>query len=100
MCRGRRRPLGFFGRSTVGVYHAPPAESRAALATLLPNEGPAFQRLLIAVETQAPDLQIALARVDAARAALRAAGAAQAPNIGVEGNEASNIRMRASLLTS
>lgn len=66
--------------------YAPPVESRATLATLLPNEDPAFQSLLTAVETQAPDLQVALARVDAARAALRAAGAARAPNIGVEGN--------------
>lgn len=66
--------------------YAPPVESRATLATLLPNEDPAFQTLLTAVETQAPDLQVALARVDAARAALRAAGAARAPNIGVAGN--------------
>jgi NodT family efflux transporter outer membrane factor (OMF) lipoprotein len=66
--------------------YAPPVESRVALATLLPNGDPAFQALLTDVETQAPDLQVALARVDAARAALRAAGAARAPNIGVEGN--------------
>lgn len=66
--------------------YAPPVESRETIATLLPNDDPAFQTLLTAVETQAPDLQVALARVDAARAALRAAGAARAPNIGVEGN--------------
>jgi NodT family efflux transporter outer membrane factor (OMF) lipoprotein len=66
--------------------YAPPVESRARLATLLPNEDPAFQTLLTAVETQAPDLQVALARIDAARAALRAAGAARAPNIGIEGS--------------
>jgi NodT family efflux transporter outer membrane factor (OMF) lipoprotein len=66
--------------------YAPPVESRVAIATLLPKDDPAFQTLLTAVEAQAPDLQVALARVDAARAALRAAGAARAPNIGVEGN--------------
>jgi NodT family efflux transporter outer membrane factor (OMF) lipoprotein len=61
--------------------YAPPQLSRAPLATLLPNEDPAFQALLTAVDTDAPDVQVALARVDAARAALRAAGAARAPNI-------------------
>ena len=66
--------------------YAPPMESRAMLATLLPNGDPAFQTLLTAVETQAPDLQVALARVDAARAALRASGAARAPNISLAGN--------------
>jgi len=66
--------------------YASRVESRAPLATLLPNEDPAFQTLLTAVESQTPDLQVALARVDAARAALRAAGAARAPNIGVEGS--------------
>jgi NodT family efflux transporter outer membrane factor (OMF) lipoprotein len=66
--------------------HEPPEESRAPLATLLPNDDPAFQALLTTVETQAPDVQIALARVDAARAALRAAGAARAPDVGFESN--------------
>lgn len=66
--------------------YAPPQESRATLETLLPNDDPAFRTLLSAVDTDAPDLQVALARVDAARAALRAAGAARAPNFGVEGN--------------
>jgi len=66
--------------------YAPPMESRAPLASLLPNDDPAFRQLLTAVDTEAPDLQVALARVDAARAALRAAGAARAPNISVEGN--------------
>lgn len=61
--------------------NAPPQESRAPLAALLPNADPAFLTLRMAVETYAPDLQVALARVDAARAALRAAGAARSPNI-------------------
>lgn len=66
--------------------YAPSVESREPLASLLPNEDPAFRQLLTAVDTEAPDLQVALARVDAARAALRAAGAARAPNIRAEGN--------------
>lgn len=68
--------------------YAPPQESRAPLSALLPNEDPAFQTLLTAIDTEAPDLQVALARVDAARAALRAAGAARAPNIEARGNAA------------
>jgi NodT family efflux transporter outer membrane factor (OMF) lipoprotein len=69
--------------------YAPAVQSRAALDTLLPNDDPAFRDLLSAVDSEAPDLQVALARVDAARAALRAAGAARAPNIGVEGSASS-----------
>jgi NodT family efflux transporter outer membrane factor (OMF) lipoprotein len=65
--------------------YAPPQQSRAALESLLPNDDPAFRSLITTVDTEAPDLQAALARVDAARAALRAAGAARAPNIGIEG---------------
>ncbi len=61
--------------------YAPPLESRAILADLLPRDDPAFQALITAVDTDAPDLQAALARVEAARAALRAAGANRAPNI-------------------
>ena len=68
--------------------YAPPQESRAPLSTLLPNEDPAFRALLTSVDTDSPDLQVALARVDAARAALRAAGAARAPNIEAIGNAA------------
>lgn len=66
--------------------YAPSQGSRAALDTLLPNDDPAFVALLTAVDTDAPELQIALARVDAARAALRSAGAARAPNVGIEAN--------------
>jgi NodT family efflux transporter outer membrane factor (OMF) lipoprotein len=66
--------------------YTPPQDSRAALETLLPNDDPAFRNLLATIDSEAPDVQVALARVDAARAALRAAGAARAPNIGVEGS--------------
>lgn len=66
--------------------YAPREGPSAVIETLLPTGDPAFRTLMKAVETQAPDLQAALARVDAARAALRASGAARAPNIGVEGS--------------
>lgn len=66
--------------------YAPPQGSRVALDALLPNHDPAFVALLTAVDTDAPELQVALARVDAARAALRSAGAARAPNVGVDAN--------------
>ena len=55
------------------------------LASLLPNDDPAFRTLVAAVDEDAPDLQVALARVAAARAALSAAGAARAPNVLAEG---------------
>lgn len=61
--------------------YAPPTEARDALTPLLPNEDPAFRTLVTAVDADAPDLQVALARVAAARASLRAAGAARQPNV-------------------
>lgn len=66
--------------------YAPPTEARDVLAALLPNEDPAFRTLVAVVDSEAPDLQIALARVAAARAALRSAGAARAPNVQGEGS--------------
>lgn len=65
--------------------YAPLQENREALDGLLPHGDPAFQTLVAAVDSDAPDLQAALARVAAARGALRAAGAARAPNIQAEG---------------
>lgn len=66
--------------------YIPTQETRATLDTLLPNSDPAFRALLTAVDTEAPDVQVAMARVDAARAALRASGATRAPNVGLSGN--------------
>ncbi|MGL5838265.1 MAG: efflux transporter outer membrane subunit [Sphingorhabdus sp.] len=66
--------------------YAAPQERRDALDALLPREDPAFETLVAAVDRDAPNLQAALARVEAARAALRAAGAARAPNIRAEGS--------------
>ena len=73
-------------RVPAAFVYAPPTEARDVLATLLPNEDPAFRMLVAAVDEDAPDLQVALARVAAARAALRAAGAARAPNVQAEGS--------------
>ena len=70
---------------TTFLYEAPPGE-RGTLDDLLPNGDPAFRTLVAAVDSDAPDLQAALARVDAARAGLRAAGAARAPNITANSN--------------
>ena len=65
--------------------YAAPTEARDVLASLLPNEDPAFRTLVAAVDADAPDLQVALARVAAARAALRGAGATRAPNVQAQG---------------
>jgi NodT family efflux transporter outer membrane factor (OMF) lipoprotein len=79
-------PLASSVRAPDAFVYAPPTESRDVLAALLPNEDPAFRTLVAAVDADAPDLQVALARVAAARAALRGAGAARAPNVQAEGN--------------
>ncbi len=62
------------------------AADRTPLAALLPSADPAYRALVAAVDADAPDLKLALARVDAARAAARAAGAARAPSMGLDGS--------------
>ena len=79
--------------------YAPPQDTRAPLATLLPNDDPAFRKFSAAVDTEAPDLQVALARIDAARAGLRAAGAVRAPNVGV-GSSAVSARSSENAVTN
>ena len=69
-----------------GFAYANDLAARAPLQALLPNEDPAFQTLVAAVDSDAPDLQVALARLQAARAALRAAGAERAPEISASGS--------------
>jgi NodT family efflux transporter outer membrane factor (OMF) lipoprotein len=66
--------------------YAPPQSSRDVLSGLLPDEDAAFRTLVAAVEKDAPDLQAAVARVAAARAALRAAGSARAPDVQASGS--------------
>lgn len=71
-------------RVPAAYVYAPPTEARDVLAALLPNEDPAFRTLVAAVDADAPDLQVALARVAAARAALRGTAAARAPDVQAE----------------
>lgn len=66
----------------------PPGESTAALADLLPVGDPGFRYLSEQALVQAPDLAIALARIDAARAGLRGAGAARLPELAASANAA------------
>ena len=55
-------------------------------AALLPFEDPAFGQLLNRALNSAPDLQVALARIDAARAGARSAGAQRLPNVTAGGS--------------
>lgn len=57
-------------------------------AALLPFDDPAYSLLLDRALTSAPDLQAALARIDAARAGARGAGAARLPNVTAGGSVA------------
>ncbi|MEM8694842.1 MAG: efflux transporter outer membrane subunit [Pseudomonadota bacterium] len=57
-------------------------------AALLPFEDPAYGALLNRAMTGAPDLQAALARIDAARAGARGAGAERLPNVTASGSVA------------
>lgn len=77
-----------------GFAYAPDAAARAPLQALLPGEDPAFRALVAAVDADAPDVQAALARVEAARAALRAAGAERAPEISASGSASRNRSSR------
>ncbi len=61
--------------------YAPDPAERAPLDDLLPNDDPAFRTLVAAVDADSPELQAALARIESARAALRAAGANRLPNV-------------------
>ncbi|MAF60306.1 MULTISPECIES: efflux transporter outer membrane subunit [Pseudomonadota] len=66
-------------------FHFAPAGTLAVsreLSALLPVEDPAFQSLLVRAE-QAPNLELALARIDAARAVTARAKAERKPDIGL-----------------
>ncbi|EAQ28194.1 RND efflux system, outer membrane lipoprotein, NodT [Erythrobacter sp. NAP1] len=71
-------------------FYSPDGASQAGLASLLPNEDPAFAALSQAAIERGPSLAEALARVDAARAGARRAGAERLPNVGVDGNVTGN----------
>jgi NodT family efflux transporter outer membrane factor (OMF) lipoprotein len=73
-----------------GFFYNPDEVSRAGLDTLLPTDDPAFVDLGEAAIAGAPNLAEALARVDAARAGARRAGAERLPNVGVDANVTGN----------
>jgi len=56
-------------------------DQRVVLANLLPEDDPAFVALVAAIDGDAPDVQAALARVEAARAALRTSRASRLPTV-------------------
>lgn len=62
-------------------FHQPEAATGAALAALMPTGDPAYAALSQAALANAPNLAEAAARIDAARAGARGAGAARLPNI-------------------
>ncbi len=62
-------------------FYLPPTEARGAIEALLPNGDPAFTALVARVDAEAPDLQLALARVEIARAGLKTAQAERQPRV-------------------
>ncbi|MFO6448140.1 efflux transporter outer membrane subunit [Erythrobacter sp. NE805] len=71
-------------------FYRPEASTGAALAALLPQSDPAWQKLSAAALAGAPDLAEAAARIESARANARSAGAARLPNITADGNAKRN----------
>lgn len=61
--------------------YAPPTEARGTLAALLPSGDPAFTALVARVDAEAPDLQLALTRIEIARAGLKGANAERQPRV-------------------
>lgn len=70
--------------------YAPETQVVMDVAALLPGEDPAYATLSEAALADAPSLLEAMARVDAARANARGAGAERLPNIGLEGSVTGN----------
>ncbi len=68
--------------------YSPDDGQSGALADLLPNKDPAFDALSRVALESAPSLSEALARVDAARAQARRAGAERLPNIAADASVA------------
>ncbi|MFC3592161.1 efflux transporter outer membrane subunit [Novosphingobium piscinae] len=69
----------------------PAGSTRAAttaIAALLPDHDQGFRALLARALAEAPDLAVAAARIDAARAGLREAGAALLPQVDASGQAA------------
>jgi NodT family efflux transporter outer membrane factor (OMF) lipoprotein len=61
--------------------YLPPTEARGNLAALLPANDPAFSALVARVDAEAPDLALALARIEIARAGLKGARAERLPRL-------------------
>ncbi|WP_066644461.1 TolC family protein [Sphingomonas sp. CCH16-B10] len=70
------------------------ASASGTLPDLLPSQDPAFVALNARAMADAPELAIAVARIDAARAGLRGAGAERLPNI-TAGGDGSRRRISA-----
>lgn len=64
--------------------YTPDAATRASVDALLPKDDPAFVQLAKSAANSAPNLQEAAARVEAARAGARKAGAARQPNVSLD----------------
>lgn len=71
-------------------FFAPDTGTEASLAALMPANDPAYRALSNAAIAGAPSLAEAAARIDAARAGARGAGAARLPNITADGNVRQN----------
>lgn len=67
-------------------FYAPQNRTAASLADLMPANDPAFAALSKAALVNAPSLAQAAARIEAARAAAKGAGAARLPSIRAEGS--------------
>jgi multidrug efflux system outer membrane protein len=67
-------------------FFAPDNGTQTSLAALMPTDDPAYRALSDAAIAGAPSLAEAAARIDAARAGARGAGAARLPNITADGN--------------
>ena len=71
-------------------FFAPDAGTQASLAALMPGNDPAYRTLSTAALAEAPSLAEAAARIDAARAGARGAGANRLPSITADGNVRQN----------
>ncbi|WP_324072468.1 MAG: efflux transporter outer membrane subunit [Erythrobacter sp.] len=67
-------------------FFAPDGATKTGLAALMPENDPAYRALSQAAIAAAPNLAEAMARIDAARAGARGAGAERLPNITADGS--------------
>jgi multidrug efflux system outer membrane protein len=71
-------------------FFAPDGATKTGLAALMPENDPAYRALSQAAIAAAPNLAEAMARIDAARAGARGAGAERLPNITADGSARRN----------